>query len=468
VNESDENIGEIDGQMVESGQASKDAMGTLVVVCSALFLLLASSVGVLYLWNDGGDLIPGGPAPSLLSWDWQYKEMTGLDDIGNLDGNGVIVCVVDSGIDLGHPDLDHVQLIGWKDAVNQIQEPYDDEGHGTAMAGIIVADGGLEGIARGVDLLVAKAIDQDGVGNDQIVSDSVDWCVDEGADIISLSLGGEQGLGSGFFTTDSLEQSVEEALDSGVIVVAAAGNDGEDDDGDVESPGSVEDVICVGGISRNGDIWSGSSKGDNDGRFLSLNPILPRDDPDKKPELVAPGQEVPVLMSQGSGSGSWWGWSSGTSASTAWVSGALALLLEHEEGLQRENSQGRGGVQSIKGLIMENSQMKEGQEDHDEYYGYGMLRIDRMIDSNGTSSGDSSFSAIEIEEVFLGLESQESALRSATKVPPVNSANPREWLSLTSVTSLIHWLNDSTLVWAGVGSSPFEGVPTSPVGTLGS
>jgi len=467
VNESDEGIGENNGQMVESGQTSKDALGTLVVICSALILFLASSVGLLFLWNDSGSLTPGGPATSLLSWDWQYKEMTGLDDIENLDGDGVVVCVVDSGIDLGHPDLDHLQLIGWKDAVNQVQEPYDDEGHGTAMAGIIVADGGLEGIARGVDLLVAKAIDQDGVGNDQIVSDSVDWCVDEGADIISLSLGGEQGLGSGFFTTDSLEQSVEDALDSGVIVVAAAGNDGEDDDGDVESPGSVEDVICVGGITRNGDIWSGSSKGDNNGR-LWPNPILPRDDPDKKPELVSPGQEVPVLMSQGSGSGSWWGWSSGTSASTAWVSGALALLLEHEESLQRENSQGRGGIQSIKGLIMENSQMMEGQEGHDEYYGYGVLRIDRMIGANGSFPGDSSFSALEIERGFLTLESQESALISATKVPPVNSANPKEWLSLTSVTSLIHWLNDSTLIWAGVGSSPFEVTPTSPVGTLGS
>ena len=81
-------------------------------------------------------------------------------------------------------------------------------------------------------MLVAKAIDEEGVGSDQYVSDSIDWCVEEGADIISLSLGGDQGIGSGFFTTDSLEQSVEDALDSGVFVIAAAGNDGEDDDGD--------------------------------------------------------------------------------------------------------------------------------------------------------------------------------------------------------------------------------------------
>ena len=152
------------------------------------------------------------------------------------------------------------------------------------MTGIIVSDGGLDGVAKGVDLLVAKAIDDEGLGTDGTVSDSVDWCVQQGADIISLSLGGSQSFGSDFFHTDELEQSVNDALDSGVFVVSSAGNDGEDDDGDVGSPGSVEDVICVGGITRSGSIWSGSSEGDNDGR-LWPNPILPRSDPDKSRRL---------------------------------------------------------------------------------------------------------------------------------------------------------------------------------------
>ena len=124
-----------------------------------------------------------------------------------------------------------MEIYGWKDFVNQQAEPYDDEGHGTAMAGIIVSNNGLIGNAPGVSLLVAKAISDEGTGSDQIISESVDWCVMNNADIISLSLGGAQGFGSGIFTTDSLEQSVEQALDQGVYVVAAAGNDGEDDDG---------------------------------------------------------------------------------------------------------------------------------------------------------------------------------------------------------------------------------------------
>tara|TARA_Y100000766_G_scaffold251793_1_gene235679 strand:- start:119 stop:1069 length:951 start_codon:yes stop_codon:yes gene_type:complete len=310
----------------------------------------------------------------------EYMDLIGAnnDSLSGLDGGGVVVCVVDSGVDLGHPDLRGVELRGWRDSVNGIEEPYDDEGHGTAMTGIIVSDGGLDGIAKGVELLVAKAINDDGQGTDGTVADSVDWCVQQGADIISLSLGGSQSFGSGFFTTDELEQSVDDALDSGVFVVSSAGNDGEDDDGDVGSPGSVEGVICVGGITRSGSIWSGSSEGDNDGR-LWPNPILPRSDPDKKPEIVAPGHEVPVLMASGVSNSEWWGWSSGTSAATAWISGSLALLLQENPELQRENSTGRQAIEGVKDAITQSSQKMEGQESHDDHYGYGHLRIDLLI-----------------------------------------------------------------------------------------
>jgi len=355
----------------------EDAFRLVLAICSTLILLLASGVGLLYLWNGGEGISIGGPPASLLAWEDSYREQTGMNGINDLDGSGVIVCVVDSGIDLNHPDLKHLQLLGWKDAINQNPDPYDDEGHGTAMAGIIVAKGGLEGGSSGVGLLVAKAIDNEGIGSDDAISDSIDWCVNQNADIISLSLGGNQAFGSGIFTVDSMEESVQKALDNGVFVVAAAGNDGEDDDGDVESPGSIEDVICVGGIQRNGQIWSGSSKGDNNGR-LWPNPILPRDDPDMKPEIVAPGHEVPILLAGGLGNSVWWGWSSGTSASTAWVSSSLALLLEHNTDFQRENSQGRSSIQEVKLLIMENSQMTGSQESHDDYYGYGKIRIDLL------------------------------------------------------------------------------------------
>ena len=370
-----------DGDDEESVESSgKDAITSVIAVSMSLIVIFASSITIIYLWKGEDGFVIERPSSALLSWQMEYMDLIGAnnDSLTELNGEGVVVCVVDSGVDLDHPDLRGVELRGWRDSINGIEEPYDDEGHGTAMTGIIVSDGGLDGVAKGVDLLVAKAINDEGQGTDGTVSDSVDWCVQQGADIISLSLGGSQSFGSDFFTTDELEQSVDDALDSGVFVVSSAGNDGEDDDGDVGSPGSVEGVICVGGITRSGSIWSGSSEGDNDGR-LWPNPILPRSDPDKKPEIVAPGHEVPVLMASGVSNSEWWGWSSGTSAATAWVSGSLALLLQENPDLQRENSTGRQAIEGVKDAIAQSSQKKDGQESHDDHYGYGHLRIDLLI-----------------------------------------------------------------------------------------
>jgi serine protease AprX len=293
-----------------------------IVVGVSLTLITTFVFAVVILWavsTIGGTILGLNPPQALVTWEDEYRDITGINSVENLDGTGVTLCIVDSGINIEHPDLANINLIGWKDVINTMQTPYDDDGHGTAMAGIIVADGGLNGVSKNVDLLIAKAIDDTGSGTDDGIAEAVNWCTTEGADIISLSLGGAQGFGSSIITTDSLETAVENAIENGVYVVAAAGNDGgENDDGDVSSPGSVDDVICVGGITRLGNLWVGSSEGDNNGDIWP--PKLPRNDPDKKPEIVAPGHEVPVLVFNGE---SWWGWSSGTSASTAWVSGSL-------------------------------------------------------------------------------------------------------------------------------------------------
>ncbi len=410
----------------ESNTGLGGSLKLVIGISAGLIILLSLAIAGLWILSEAANITIGGPPSALLTWEDEYRDMTGVDAVSG-DGTGVVLCIVDSGIDPDHPDLQKVNLIGWYDAIGDLDSPYDDQGHGTAMAGIVVAQDGLTGNAPGVSLLVAKAIDDQGVGNDDQIADSVDWCVASQADVISLSLGGAQGFGSGLFTTDALEAAVEDAIDQGVFVVAAAGNDGEDDDGDVESPGSVEDVICVGGVTRTGAIWTGSSQGDNDGRIWP-NPIFPRSDPDKKPEVVAPGHEVPILMAGGLSSGSWWGWSSGTSASTAWVSGALALILEEHPELQREGgSGGPGAVSQMKEIISDNSQMKEGQNEHDDHYGYGLLRVDLLLETLGNSSS----SILDISNQFqVNIEDEVSesvqARRSTARVPPVSSTNPRE------------------------------------------
>ena len=410
----------------ESNTGLGGSLKLVIGISAGLIILLSLAIAGLWIFSEAANITIGGPPSALLTWEDEYRDMTGVDAVSG-DGSGVVLCVVDSGIDPEHPDLQNMNLDGWHDAIGESDSPYDDEGHGTAMAGIIVAQDGLTGNAPGVSLLVAKAIDDQGVGNDEQIAESVDWCVASQADVISLSLGGAQGFGSGLFTTDALEEAVEDAINQGVYVVAAAGNDGEDDDGDVESPGSVEDVICVGGVTRTGAIWTGSSQGDNDGRIWP-NPIFPRSDPDKKPEVVAPGHEVPILMAGGLSSGSWWGWSSGTSASTAWVSGALAVILEEHPEIQREgDSGGPGAVAQMKELIMQNSQMKEGQSEHDEHYGYGHLRVDLLIDALSNSTDESSNYSENNQPSFEErIDDPIQVRRSTARVPPVSSTNPRE------------------------------------------
>ena len=398
-----------------------------LLVGFSVTLVSAFVLAVVLLWlfiTMNGGAFGFSPPQSLVTWEDEYKDMTGINNIEGLDGTGISLCIVDSGIDTSHPDLENIKLLGWNDVINSSPNPYDDDGHGTAMAGIIVADGGLNGIAKNVDLYVAKAINSDGSGTDDGIAEAVDWCVSQDSDIISLSLGGGQGIGGDLFTTDSLEIAVENAIDQGVYVVAAAGNDGEDDDGDVSSPGSVENVICVGGVTRLGNLWSGSSEGDNNGR-LWPNPILPRNDPDKKPEIIAPGLEVPVLMTN---SDSWWGWSSGTSASTAWVSGGLALFLQEYPDFKRNSDSDETKIEEIKILLSENSQMKNGQNQHDDNFGYGIFRIDSLIDAVNSSSSDTKeyreMEKIIIERNIFDIFQVER--RMTANVPPDISMNAIE------------------------------------------
>ena len=317
--------------------------------------------------------------PELSERHEEFKQLSGFDNV-TTSGAGVDVCIVDTGIDMTHPDLKHIELAGWSDFVQSRAEPYDDEGHGTAMAGILVAKNLLPGIAPDVNLYIAKAITSSGSGTDSVIASAVDWCTDNGVDLISLSLGGQQGINLIFLSTDELEEAVNRAINQGIYVVAAAGNDGGDnDDGDVSSPGSVEDVICVGAIDTDGTMWRNSSQGDNNGDLMSWT--WPRSDPDKKPELVAPGERIPMLNAQIGDTNSLYAWGSGTSGATVWVTGALAHMLEHRPDLAHNGSSGgeRQTVEDVKQWIRESVVPQDGQSGHDDYYGYGRLQVDSLI-----------------------------------------------------------------------------------------
>jgi subtilisin family serine protease len=108
---------------------------------------------------------------------------------------------------------------------------------------------------------------------------------------------------------------------------------------------------------------------------LPLPILLPRNDPHKKPEIVAPAHRVPVINNQGT-----WSLVDGTSAATVFVTGAIALLLENNPELAANGSQGSAStVNDVKQYLMDSSKMQDGQTGHDDHYGYGLLQMELLI-----------------------------------------------------------------------------------------
>ncbi len=305
--------------------------------------------------------------PHVARSEWAFA-MTGARDLNSmgLTGKGVTVCIVDSGIDMLHPDFAHLRLVGWKDFVNLRPDPYDDEGHGTAMAGLIAANGSLRGIAPDAALLVAKAINNTGFGSSRVVADGIRFCVDpfgdgtRGADIISVSLGSSAPL----FVGTEVSVAAQWALDRGVIVVAAAGNDGGPfDDGDVEIPANVPLALAVGAVDASGRVAS----------FSSASFVGNRTDPNLKPEVTAPGVQIISTAP-----GAHYVTLTGTSPSTAVAAGIVALLLQAHPELRPAGS--TANVLALKWALARSAVAAPGQViPHDPWYGYGVIDGKRAL-----------------------------------------------------------------------------------------
>ena len=266
-------------------------------------------------------------SPVLPETEWAY-ETTGIRDLqdSGLDGSGVHVCMVDTGIDATHPDLSNLTLAGFRDfyeGEHGLVRDVGEDSHGTMMAGLLVADGKFYGAAPGVDLSIALALGPAGTsGQEDRVAQAIRWCrITQNADIVSLSLGSDPGDGMGIQSETVL--AVQEALDAGIFVVAAAGNTGNDASiSDVSVPANMQGVIAVGASTRSGNVWSNSANGSMEDPYTQEN----RSYPDQKPEVSAPG--VLLFSTTSTQIEPPYAYSTGTSDSTVLVTGALALILE--------------------------------------------------------------------------------------------------------------------------------------------
>ncbi|MFQ6013559.1 MAG: S8 family serine peptidase [Thermoplasmata archaeon] len=346
-------------------QVRRERTKKAVVIAASL---LAAATVLAVLASAGLVQLPlGGPA---LSDDYAWiAGLTGTDRLRSLgyDGAGVTLCLVDTGIDLLHPDLARTRLLAWNDLVNREPLPYDDGGHGTAMAGLILGQGNVQGIAPGVSLIIAKALRANGTGSSDTIGRAIRYCMDpdgdgdlrEGADIISLSLGSQKTP----FVTNAAAVAARNATEAGIFVVSSAGNDGLRDDGDVGTPANEPWVLAVGSVDRDLVIAPFSSRGDN-----SPTRDPPRIDPHRKPEFALPG--VGLFTTTGGAS---YTAMTGTSASAALLSGVLALLLQAHPEVKKE---GAAAVLATKTALMQTARPYTAQRTpHDDYYGYGLVDV---------------------------------------------------------------------------------------------
>lgn len=255
----------------------------------------------------------------------------------NLTGKGIGVAILDTGI---APVNDFIQpknrLIAFKDFANNKLEPYDDNGHGTHVAGIACGNGtnsnGLYcGIAYESNLIGVKILDKEGKGNTSKVLAGIQWIVDNkdkyNIRIANLSIGSP-----GSNSLDPLVKAVNAAWDCGIIMTIAAGNNGPKNSS-ITSPGISKKAITVGSSddSESVTIW-GSSQKNFSGRGPTLECVI-------KPDIVAPGANIVSCLSPTAyiDSSNTEGVKivdknylqlSGTSMSTPIVTGAIALLLQ--------------------------------------------------------------------------------------------------------------------------------------------
>ncbi len=239
-------------------------------------------------------------------------------------GEGIRLAVVDTGIDQEHPDVAG-RIMSTCDFTGEgIQ---DLNGHGTHCASIAAGTGAgsggkYRGVAPDASLYIAKALDGAGNGRMSNVMAGIEWAVDEGVQVISLSLGGS-GPCDG---TDALSEMCDAAVAEGVVVCAAAGNEGPEPY-TVGSPGCAREVITIGAASDLDRIATFSSRGPTrDGRL--------------KPDVVLPGVEIVAARAQGTRMGTpiddHYTTASGTSMATPHAAGVCALLLQAEPDLTPE------------------------------------------------------------------------------------------------------------------------------------
>jgi subtilisin family serine protease len=305
---------------------------------------LAASPLVAYAEPNHTRALMRTPNDAVIGQQWALSSIHAFEAWDITTGGDITIALLDTGVSRSHPDLKGKLLPGY-DFANDDDDPSDDEGHGTYTAGVAAANSdngaGIAGICWQCKILPVKVLNRRGQGQDASIARGLRWAVDQGARIISMSLGGPD-------DTQVIRDAVAYAHDHNVLLVAASGN-GHADGNKPNYPAAYPNVLAVSATGRNDGVTGFSTTGDYVG-------------------ISAPGVGVwSTLWTPGQGDT--YGAANGTSAACPHVAGAAALVLSVRPELSADQV----------AEILEASADDQGVPGRDADQGYGRLNVLRAV-----------------------------------------------------------------------------------------
>lgn len=268
-------------------------------------------------------------------------------------GTAIKVGVLDTGIDLTHPDLSE-RIKGSYNAINPLRSANDDNGHGTHVAGIIAATDneiGVIGTAPEADLFAIKVLNRQGKGYLSDVIEGLDWAVANGIQVVNMSFGSSS-------SSDAFREAISRAYQAGLVMVAAAGNN---NGGAVSYPAAYPEVIAVSATDSN----------DNLASFSSTGPEV---------DLAAPGVSIFSTYKNLS-----YATLSGTSMAAPHVTGAaVAVLATPVRSSYDWNLNGVWDNNEVKAVLQDTAD-DLGAVGFDPYFGFGLVDVEESVTGNQTS-----------------------------------------------------------------------------------
>lgn len=275
--------------------------------------------------------------------DWGIKTLRVYEEWKETRGEGIKVAILDTGI-IPHPDLkDNI-----KGGVGIIcdRDYLDKDGHGTHVAGIIAAldnDFGVVGVAPRASLYAVKILGDDGSGEMWSLARGIHWACDNHMDIISMSLGY-------YSDCEIVHEAVQRAYRQGIPIIAAAGNDGDENTGDnINYPARYPETIAVGSVNKYLKRSDFSSKGE-------------------ELDIMAPGEDIYSTFLNDE-----YAILSGTSMATPFITGIVALMIAKH----RKNKNNKTPIETV-GDVREHlirTADENGEIGKDNFYGYGIVDI---------------------------------------------------------------------------------------------